>query len=351
MAKTAVYVLTRQGLALGERLARALAADLFAPQRLAGGARGFTALLPLVARTFRLYDRHVFVTAAGIAVRAVGPLLADKTNDPAVAVLSQDGRFAVSLAGGHLGGANELARELAALTGGQAVITTATDVMGLPALDEIAGRRGLVPREDSEGAAARAYKGLAAALLEGRPVQAYDPEDRLGLNAARLEAFVRVEDPRDFDPDEPGVYVDFRAGGEGPGVFWLCPRCLAAGVGCRRGTPAEEILSLLVREFDAAGLCLESLAVLASIEAKRDEPGLLAAARRLGVGAVFFPARELSGIKTASDSERVRRRTGVGCVCEAAAILAAEGGELVLGKRTGARTTLAVARTARPSRS
>lgn len=347
MARTAVYVLTRQGLALGERVAKALDAELFAPARLASGegCRGFDELLPLVARVFRLFDRHVFLTAAGIAVRAVAKLLSDKARDPAVAVLSQDGRFAVSLAGGHLGGANELARELARITGGQAVITTATDGLGLPALDELARKRNLAVRDL---AAART---VAAALLEGRSVQAFDPEDRLGLAYRQRKAFAWVGRAGDWDPDMPGVYVDWRVGGDGPQVLRLYPRCLALGVGCRRGASAGEILALVEREFAAAGLCIEGLAAVASIEAKRDEPGLCEAAQRLGLEPAFFSAQDLAHVQTASASERVRGLMGVGCVCEAAAILAARGGELVLSKRKGRRATLAVARIADRSRS
>ena len=103
-------------------------------------------------------DGFVLVCATGIAVRAIAPLLADKAADPAVVVVDDGGRFAVALTGGHPGGANVLAREVAALLGAEPVVTTATDGAGLPALDNLPGFT-----------AAGDLAGVTRAWLDGSP--------------------------------------------------------------------------------------------------------------------------------------------------------------------------------------
>jgi len=175
--KTAIYALTPGGARLGRALAHKLMGDLFLPGRLAKahGAIAFDGLLERVAKDFFSYPRHVFITAAGIAVRAIAPHLKGKDQDPAVIVLDQEGEYVVSLVSGHLGGANELARKVAQLTGGSAVITTATDTAGVPAIDVLAKERNL------SIANLKVVKSLNMAMLEGKPVQVFDPEDRLGL--------------------------------------------------------------------------------------------------------------------------------------------------------------------------
>ena len=112
----------------------------------------------------------VCIMAAGIVVRSIAPSLKGKDTDPAVVVVDEAGRFAVSLLSGHLGGANELARRVATVLGGTAVITTATDVHGLPALDLLAVAEGLTI-ENLAG-----VRLIHMALLEGRTVRLVDSQ-------------------------------------------------------------------------------------------------------------------------------------------------------------------------------
>ena len=137
-----VLALTRGGCALGERLATQLGADF-------RSCRGRVAVE--MRRAWQSHRALVCIMAAGIVVRTIAPLLADKRHDPAVVVCDEAGRFAIPLVSGHLGGANELAREVARLTGGAAALTTASDVLGRTALDlwcrdlglQVADRAGL----------------------------------------------------------------------------------------------------------------------------------------------------------------------------------------------------------------
>ena len=179
MKKTAVYALTPQGAKLGKILSEQMDGDLFLPDRMAGscGAAAFDSLLDVVSEYFSNYAGHVFIAAAGIVVRAIAPHLQSKVHDPAVVVLDHEGRYCISLLSGHLGGANELAVEVARITGGEAVITTATDTAGLPSMDLLAKDKDLVI------ANLNAVKRVNMAILSGGKVRIFDPEDRLGLES------------------------------------------------------------------------------------------------------------------------------------------------------------------------
>lgn len=337
----ALYALSAPGLELALRLAPALGAEVFAPARLAGGrATPFESLSELMERNFSRHCRHVFVGAVGIAVRAIAPHLRGKGVDPAVAVLDQGARFAVSLVSGHVGGANALARELSALTGAQAVVTTGTDVAGLPGVDELAARAGMAVEN------ALAVKGVSAALMEGRAVQVFDPEGRLlpGLEQGEDAGGLLVPTaPERWQPDAPGVWCHWRSGGEHPATFRAYPRCLCLGLGSRRGTPAGEILAHVATTLAQAGLDRRSLARVGTAEIKREDPGMCEALESLGAEVVFFTADELAAVAAAGQSETVRRQVGTGSVCEAAALLLAGVGELVVPKAKGLRVTCAVA--------
>ena len=142
---TAVIAFTRRGAALGRSLADALGGSLHVPARFAPevGAEAYASLEGWTAWAWARADALVFVGAAGIAVRAIAPHVRDKFSDPAVVSVDEAGRFVVPLLSGHVGGANELARRVAALTGGQAAVSTATDVNGLFAVDVWARERGM----------------------------------------------------------------------------------------------------------------------------------------------------------------------------------------------------------------
>jgi cobalt-precorrin 5A hydrolase len=341
MKRTAVFALTPQGAALARTLADGLEADLFLPRGLAreGSAVPFERLADCVAGCFSRYERHVFVAAAGIAVRVIAPHLKAKDRDPAVVVLDQEGRHAVSLLSGHLGGANELALEAARLTGGQAVITTATDTAGLPSADLLARDKGLYIENPN------AVKTVNMAILRGETLQVFDPDNRLGLRGGPdpgLDVrFVEGED--EWDNRLPGIWVTWKAEEPGPDRLLLRPRCLVAGVGCNRGTEKGEILDMILGTFNENGLSMQALACLATIEAKRDEAGLLETADELGVPLVFYTASQLENIDVPHPSGVVQKHMGVASVCEAAALLKTKGGRFLIPKIKRGNVTLAVA--------
>jgi cobalt-precorrin 5A hydrolase len=339
-----ILALTQKGAALARRLCRDLPGSLpCLPAAQAGEPRdqAFPRLAEAFREAFEKGENLVCIMAAGIVVRSIAPYLKAKDADPAVVVVDEAGRFAVSLLSGHLGGANDLARRVAKVLGGTPVITTATDVHGLPALDVLAVEHGLVI-ENLAG-----VRPIHMAFLEGRPVRVVDPDGFLnGVVSTHPELFAPETNlDRALTGSGPGVYVGFRERSWPPDWLRLRPKNLVAGMGCHKGTPGEELVDFIKRTFQQAGLSLLSLKALATIEAKKEEPGLRLAARSLGVEFLWFTATELEDIPVPNPSPAVARHLQVASVSEAAA-LKAGGVELILPKCKAPNATLAVARVA-----
>ncbi len=316
-----------------------------------GGEASCTREVSLSGWTAENFPRKralVYVGAVGIAVRAVAPYLRSKATDPAVVAVDECGRFAVPLASGHLGGANELARKIAALTGGTAVITTATDLRGVLAVDEWARRHDCAVIHPEK------IKSVSGRLLEGGTVRFYTAFTVDGIPPDGVEV---LEVPDSIEvPDAPGGVEAANTGADGtvsPTVWLdvhrhpplsLSPRVLVLGVGCRRGTRREA----LERRFSALcehyGFWPEAFAAAATIDMKADEAGLLEFCAAHGWKLHTFRADELRQVPgTFTASAFVARRAGVENVCERAAVLLSKG-ELLVRKRAGEGVTFAVAR-------
>ncbi|MGW2459545.1 precorrin-3B C(17)-methyltransferase [Streptomyces sp. NPDC001761] len=269
-----------------------------------------------VRAAFAECEQLVCFLATGAVVRLLAPLLAGKAADPGVVCVDEGGRFAVSLLGGHGGGANALARELGAVLGAEPVVTTATDAAGLPGLDTLG-----LPYEGSVAAVSRA-------LLDGEPVA--------------LEAEVAWPLPP-LPVAAEGAYtirVTDRAVTAGEREVLLRPPSLVVGVGASKGAPAEEVLGLVEEALREAGLSPRSVAELATVDAKAGEPGIVAAAERLGVPLVSYSAGELAAVEVPNPSEAPLAAVGTPSVAEAAALV--RGGELLVPKRkSGARPAMA----------
>ncbi|MFD6922914.1 precorrin-3B C(17)-methyltransferase [Streptomyces sp. NPDC059944] len=269
-----------------------------------------------VRRAFAECDQLVCFLATGAVVRLVAPLLADKASDPGVVCVDEAGRFAVSLVGGHTGGANELAREIGELLGAEPVVTTATDAVGMPGLDTL----GLPVEGD--------VAGVSRAVLDGEPV-VLDTETVWPLPALP---------PNVGSPARDGaavIRVSDRAQGPAAREVVLRPPSLVVGVGASRGAPVDEVLGLVEEALADAGLCVRSVAELATVDAKSQEPGILGAAARLGVPVVTRTAGELAAVTVPNPSDAPLAAVGTPSVAEAAAL--AGGGELLVPKRKSVR--------------
>ncbi|GAA0600500.1 precorrin-3B C(17)-methyltransferase [Streptomyces crystallinus] len=285
-----------------------------------------------VERAFAECDQLVCFLATGATVRLLAPLLADKASDPGVVCVDEAGRFAVSLLGGHGGGANALAGEVAEVLGATPVVTTATDAVGVPGLDTLG-----LPVEGAVAAVSRA-------ILDGSPV---------ALRADGVWPLPAL--PAQVRPDAEGsaaLHITDRLLELGPDEAVLRPKSLVVGVGASKGAPVDEVLGLIGEALADAGLSPLSVAELATVDAKSEEPGIVAAASRLGVPLTTYSAEELAGIAVPNPSDAPLDAVGTPSVAEAAAL--AGGGELLVPKRKSspegraAMATCAVVR--RPAR-
>jgi cobalt-precorrin 5A hydrolase / precorrin-3B C17-methyltransferase len=279
-------------------------------------------------------DGLVLVCATGIAVRAVAPLLADKAADPAVVVVDDGGRFVVALTGGHRGGANVLARDVAVLLGAQPVVTTATDAAGLPALDDLPG----FTATGDIAAVTRAWlDGFPPTVVIDPPLIAWSLPDAL---SAACSGGPAGEGPNRIVVTDRDVEAT-------AGQVVLRPRSLVLGVGSSSGADPEALHRLAIETLAAAGLSLDAIGGAATIDRKASEPAIVGLASGLGVPLRTFPADVLAALPVPNPSDVVEGAVGTPSVAEAAA-LAASGGALVVEKRRSADGTVAVARRAGP---
>lgn len=307
---------TDRGEALAARLAAALKGQsqrCNQPLRLAEWTR----------QAFESADALVFVGAAGIAVRAIAPFVRSKTTDPAVVVVDEQGTFAVPILSGHLGGANDLALEIAGILGAVPVITTATDRGDIFAVDLWARRQGcaVVNPEKIKEVSARLLSGGTIKLRSDWSIQGQAPQGIL------------LTQEEDCD-----VRLTLDSGGND--ALCIVPKILVLGVGCKKGTPQVAI----EQAFAALGVQAQAVTAVCTIDLKAQEPGLLAFCRSHGLPLRTFSAQELGAV--AGDftaSEFVLRTTGVDNVCERSAVLGS-GGTLFRKKTAGNGVTMALAR-------
>lgn len=273
---------------------------------------------------FASREALVFVGAVGIAVRAVAPYLKDKLTDPAVVAMDEAGRFVIPLVSGHAGGANRLAVRIGEAIGAVPVITTATDVNGLFAVDVFAKDHGMALSDR------KLAKEVSAALLRGEPV-------------GWLCQWGDLPAPEGF-VEGRGERLTVRIGLSGrrePGILCLIPKAVTLGIGCKRGTKPEALEEAVFGELSRLDVSPLAVERIATIDVKQDEPGLRALAEKEGWPLCCYSAGELEAVPgDFSRSRFVYETVGTGNVCERAAALG--GRRLISGKRSLGGITLAV---------
>ena len=380
MSKTAIIAISRRGSELARTLQTSLGGDaaLYLDRRFLRDGENATPfdlpVRPLVQHAFESYRQLVLFMPVGAAVRLVAQRLEGKHRDPAVVCVDDGGRFAVSLVSGHTGGADALAGQVASALDATPVITSASHVMGSLAVDMLGEEFGWRIEADSQ-----TVTRASAAMINGEPVGLYQEAGETGWWPAGrpLPDNLRVHPSLDvlassdcasalLVSDAAGIAAEYAAAGGDSPVVVFRPYSLAAGMGCRKGVPASELEDLLESTFERNGLDLQCLSVIGTADLKREEPGILELAGKLGAPVRCFTTEELNNVfeRQGGDScqhafqmagksipgfaptrsPAPHRLLGVAGVAEPAALLASGANRLLVAKQKSAGATVAVAR-------
>lgn len=295
-------------------------ADIYRNRDIDGGIK------TVIKDIFYNYDALVFVSACGIAVRMIAPFIKDKRYDPAVVVVDDTGKFAVSLLSGHIGGANELACRISEVIGSISVITTASDGRNIESIDMFAKRNNL-HIESMEDA-----KNITAIMVNGGKIKfsseidaelKYPYFDNSDYNGA---VYVTCMD--EIKEDKP--YVILR------------PEILNIGIGCRKGKTADEIINAVCCVFNENNLSLKSIKSVSTVEVKKHEEGIIKACEHFNCPLNIFSISQIDEVKDDFEkSEFVEKTIGVPSVAEPCACLG--GGRLIVKKAKLDGITIAVA--------
>lgn len=312
------------------------------------GCQTIPSYVQFLSAHFRAYDLFVFIGAMGICIRSIAPFIKDKYTDPAILCVDSTGRFVISVLSGHIGGANDWARRVAAITGGEAVVTTQSDNTGLWALDTLARRF------DWRTAASHAEMNRMISLFVSNQPTALllDVKDRGTDYLERtlpkhVSVFYRFEDIR---PEAFRLIIavtPFIYTADVP-ILYYRPRVLHVGIGCRRNCAPEGVAEHMAAVMEAHRLSPLSVRSVATIELKKDEPLFHALAQTWEAEKHVYRADELADITVPNPSQKVFDTTGVWGVAESAAQRASGFGPLVMEKQKGVLSassdfTLAVA--------
>ncbi|WP_291259081.1 cobalt-precorrin 5A hydrolase [Fusobacterium sp.] len=255
-----------------------------------------------LTKKFNNYDGHIFIMATGIVIRKISCLIKSKDVDPAVLVIDEGGNFVISLLSGHIGGANELTYKVANTFSLLPIITTSSDVTGKIAIDTLSQKL------NCEMESLTKAKDLTSLIVDNKKVEILLPNNvKIGENT-NSSGVVIASNKKNID------------------IMRIYPKNLIVGVGCRRGTPKEEIFKALDEVMKKHNLAYESIKRVATVDIKADELGLLSLVEELQKELVIISREEIKEVEQRfKGSEFVKKQIGVSCVSEPCALLASNG--------------------------
>ncbi|CAM3812347.1 cobalamin biosynthesis protein [Aeromicrobium ponti] len=301
----------------------------------------------LLPSLFQNYKGIILIISLGAVVRMIAPLLKDKKTDPGVVVIDDKGEHAISVLSGHLGGANELTREIAELIGAKPVITTASDVQKTIPVDLFGKRFGWVweSADKLTPVSASVVNEEHVAVVQESGEKGWWTYDRplpdniktyLGIKHA-LEAkpsAALIVTHRNLQPQEEAILEN--------GVLYR-PKVIVLGIGCNRGTKSSEIESVIENTLTELNFSIKSVKAICTIDLKKDEEGLLEIVKKFGWEFHWYLPEELNTIPLQQPSETVFKFTGAYGVSEPAAMLYSGAKKLEIVKKKSGNVTISVA--------
>ena len=332
--RVAILAFTDEGLKLGKTIQKEFYRSKLYTSRPTTFSRDILALdnlTDLLATKFHRYDAWIFIGALGICVRSIAPHLQDKTTDPAVLNIDEQGKYAQSVLGGHLGGANAIAQKLSRISGGEAVISTASDVQKLWALD-------LLPETYGWKASSnRSLNSLISLFVNAKHTALVLKVKDAGT--ARLEktapSFVDVYYNLEAVKQEEYellLYVGYEIFETSIPCLRYHPPCLVLGSGCSKDIEPALFEEALLSKLKEENIAVESIATLASVDIKAEEEAYRSIAEKWDWKFLTYPTEELRRISVANPSAVVQEKIGVEGVAESSAAIAAENKEWLVEK-------------------
>lgn len=350
----AIVAITKHGVRLARKLHSKFShADLFYMDKFAQGDEDgrhiqlFSGSVRLLfPALFPVYKGLIIIVSLGAVIRMIAPLLQDKKTDPGIVVIDDKGEHVISVLSGHLGGANELTKEVAAAIDARPVITTASDVQKTIPVDLFGRRFGWEwesPEKLTPVSASVVNEEKIAIIQESGEKNWWMHETAM---PDHIHIYPSISDALAAKPDA-ALVISHRLLSEEEtailqnGVLYR-PKVIALGIGCNRGTTAEEIESVIKETLEELRFSIKSVKAICSIDLKKDEAGLLAVARKYNWTFVTYPAEQLNGVTIVEPSDTVYRFTGAYGVSEPAAKLFVGTDRLKLTKKKSGNVTISV---------
>ncbi|MBO7212196.1 MAG: cobalt-precorrin 5A hydrolase [Methanobrevibacter sp.] len=335
--KVSIIAFTDNGMEIANRISSSLLNDL---EDVSFSRCGKGALSTWTEEHFSDSDALVFVGAIGIALRAIAPYIKTKTKDPAVVVVDELGQFSIPILSGHIGGANELAIQISEILDAIPVITTATDINNVFAIDTWAKSQGLKILNPE------CIKLVSSKLLKGESVHIksdYAIDGNLPENVCLND----LEDAEENNNGHYDVLISHKINETEykKDILLLVPQVIIVGIGCRRDISFEAIEKSILNILEKENFHILSVNGIASIDKKANEKGILEFARKYDLPFNTYSADELNSLEgDFTKSDFVKSVVEVDNVCERSAVFESKG-NLIRRKDTcgGAGVTIALA--------
>lgn len=302
----------------------------------------------LLPALFQQYKAVICIISLGAVVRMIAPLLVDKKQDPAVLVVDDKGQYVISVLSGHIGGANALTQEFAEAIGAIPIVTTASDVQKTIPVDLFGAKFGWVWDAEEK------LTPVSAAVVNEEPVAIVQEtgeinwwmhdtpmpatlkvyETAAAAIAAKPNATLFITD-RIIEAHEEVLLEN--------GVIYR-PKSLVLGMGCNRGTSAEEIEAFIDETLSELKLSKKSVKAIATIDLKKDEQGFLEVTSKNQWQFITYSPSELNEMPLRNPSEKVFKYTGAYGVCEPAALRFSKANDWIIEKKKGSNVTISIAR-------
>ena len=367
MTKTVIVAITKDGLKTALKLAKQFKehTDIFIAERLSQQVfedrnvipKGFSVeimdggFIPSAERIFKNYDKIILLMACGVAVRGIGHLAVDKRVDPAVVVADERGKFVISFLSGHLGGANRIAREVAAITGGTAVITTASDLKGFMAVDTLSEKANWAIKDIHSAGK------VTAELVDDENTGILIDKDALKMlpdeTAEEILAGGYIISEVDSKVSIQGLKALVYAGWEKNQDYenfkgektWLIPRDLILGLGCKKETSKDSLIKAYKNALKKAGVQQERVRAIATIGLKAEDQEIRDFAKEEGLKIIIIQENEIAKVEYLFPaSDFVKQTVGVSSVAEPSAYIATGEGTKILEKQAEDGITMAIYR-------